>query len=152
MGIADRAKELLVPVVENAGYEVVDIKYYRKYGENNLTIFIFKKGGVTLEDCEKVSAAAGAVLDENDITDGLSYNLNVSSPGLDRPITSLDDYRRALDTEIEIDLFEPVGDRYKINGILVDYDGDKIYLDADGGKLTIATSNIKKALPCINFK
>ena len=149
--VAQKAQELVTPIIENIGYEVVDIDYSKSYGENNLTIYIFKKGGVTLDDCEKVNNALDEVLDNNDITDGVAYNLNISSPGLDRPIVTKDDFRRNLDTEIEVLFIEPVGKKKKTNGILVAYDDDTVTLRSKDKDVVIDRKNASQIRPYIKF-
>ncbi len=149
--VIKRAEEVIVPVAESIGYEVVEIKYGVMYGENNLTVFIFKKGGITLEDCEKVNDALETVLDENDITDGEAYNLNISSPGLDRPVVSDDDYRRSLDTEIEIIFKKPLGKKKKVNGILVSYDENAVTLKVKDKEVSFERNNFDVVRPYIKF-
>ncbi|MGN1042155.1 MAG: ribosome maturation factor RimP [Christensenellales bacterium] len=149
--IVEKATELIVPIVENLGYEVVEITYGKNYGENNLTVFIYKKGGVSLCDCEKVNDALNDVLEENDVTEGQAYNFNVSSPGLDRPIKSDDDYRRSLDTEIEILFKKPLGKKKKANGILIGYDENSVTLSVKGKETVFDKENFEVVRPYIKF-
>lgn len=149
--VIERATEILKPHVESAGYEVVEIDYSKSYGENNLTIYIFKKGGVTFADCEKVNDILDPVLEENDITDGDAYNLNISSPGLDRLIKSDDDYRRSLDTEIEIIFKVPMGKKKKINGTLLSYTETTVNLKSKDKEITLDKSNFDIVRPYIKF-
>lgn len=149
--VVKKAEEVIVPVVESIGYEVVEIKYGVAYGENNLTVFIYKKGGITLEDCEKVNDALDATLEENDITNGAAYNLNISSPGLDRPIITDDDYRRSLDTEIEIVFDKPVGKKKRQNGILIAYDDTAITIKSKDKEVVLPKNNFKLVRPYIKF-
>ena len=149
--IAERAKKELTPIIESIGYEVVDVDWSKSYGENNLTVFIYKKGGVTLEDCEKVNDAVDAYLDENDLTDGLAYNFNVSSPGLDRPVVTPDDFRRSLDTELEILFKKPLGKKKKANGILVSYDENTVTLLVKDKETVFDRQNAEVIRPYIKF-
>ncbi|MBR1748133.1 MAG: ribosome maturation factor RimP [Clostridia bacterium] len=149
--IAERARTALTPLVEAAGYEVVDVDWSKSYGENNLTVFIFKKGGVTLEDCEKVNDAVDAFLDENDLTDGQAYNFNVSSPGLDRPVRTPDDFRRSLDTELEILFIKPIGKKKKANGVLVAYDDATVTLKNKDKEIVYDRQNVEIIRPYIKF-
>lgn len=149
--VIEKAKELLTPVIEQEGYEVVDIDYAKSYGENTLTVYIFKKGGITFQDCEKVNDAVIAILDENDITDGAPYNFNVSSPGLDRPVVTDDDYRRSLDTELEIIFKEPYGKKKKVNGVLVAYDGESATLKIKDKETRLPKDNFQIVRPYIKF-
>ena len=90
--ISDDVQEFLTPIVNGCGCEIVEVEFAKKYNGDNLTIFIDKKGGVTLEDCERVHNAVDAPLDELNPTQDKPYTLNVSSPGIDRPIISDKDY------------------------------------------------------------
>lgn len=99
------AKEKITPLIEQMGYEVVDIEYKKIYDDMNLTFFIYKKEGISLEDCENVNNMIELPLDEIDITDGQPYILNISSPGLDRPIITDKDFERNIDTEIEVSAY-----------------------------------------------
>lgn len=147
--VAERAAELLTPAIEREGYEVVDIDYSKSYGENNLTVFIYKKGGVTLEDCERVNEAVDALLEANDLTNGAPYNLNVSSPGLDRPVVTEDDFRRSLGEELEL-IFRDHAKK-KVNGILVSYDKNEVTLKVKGRDTNYSRNNIDTVRPYIKF-
>ena len=149
--IAERAKKELTPLIESIGYEVVDVDWSKSYGENNLTVFIYKKGGITLDDCEKVNDALDAFLDENDLTDGQAYNFNVSSPGLDRPVVTPDDFRRSLDTELEILFKNPIGKKKKANGILVSYDDATVTLLVKDKETVFDRQNAEVIRPYIKF-
>ena len=149
--IAERAKKELTPIIESIGYEVVDVDWSKSYGENNLTVFIYKKGGITLDDCEKVNDALDAFLDENDLTDGQAYNFNVSSPGLDRPVVTPDDFRRSLDTELEILFKNPIGKKKKVNGILVSYDDATVTLLVKDKETVFDRQNAEVIRPYIKF-
>lgn len=149
--VAEKALKVLTPIVEEAGYELIDVDYSKQYGENTLTIYIYKKGGITLQDCEKVNEAVDATLEEEDLTDGVPYNFNVSSPGLDRPIKTLDDYRRSLDTEIEIIFIQPMGKKKKVNGILIAYDETSATLKIKDREVKFDKDNFQIVRPYIKF-
>jgi ribosome maturation factor RimP len=149
--IVEKAKEVVSPIIEKLGYEVVDIEYKKMYGENNLTIFIYKNEGVSLDDCVLVNDSLETVLDENDITNGQTYNLNISSPGLDRPIISNDDFRRSLDTEVEIIFIERVANRPKSKGTLVAFDDETLTLKIKDKETKFDRANINSVKPYIKF-
>ena len=86
--VCDVVKKSVQSIIEKLGYSLIDIEYKKKSNGMNLTIFIDKKGGVSLNDCEIVHNAIDKILDELDPTQGESYFLNVSSPGLDRNLNS----------------------------------------------------------------
>ena len=147
----EELKNILQVEIEKAGYELVDLTFEKQYGTDTLTAFIYKKGGVDLTDCEKVSSLLDPILDEVDFgSDG--YNFNVSSPGLDRPIVTIDDYRRNIDEDIEIVFKTPVGKSRSTHGILVSYDEDSFTLRNNHGKeTTYKKSDASIVRPYIHF-
>lgn len=114
-------KELLYSVAEKMNIEVVDVEF--KVSKNpSLTVFIDTDDGVDLDTCEKYHNAIDPILDEFDFTLGAAYTLNVSSPGLDRPLKTARDFGKALGQEVEIKLFAPIKGKKYFEGILTDYD------------------------------
>ena len=107
-------KLLTEPIVTNLGYELVDCTYEEIEGERYITLIIFSENGITFDDCKKVSKAVDEPLDELNPTDDLSYSLNVSSLGLDRPLKVKRDFERYINKEIEVNC-----DGTKIVGIIL---------------------------------
>ena len=137
--------DMLEPVIEKLGYETVRIM---TIGQANptLQIMIDKKDGtdITVEDCAKVSRALSDVLDEKDpITD--KYNLEVSSPGLDRPLTKLEHFVRFAGNEVKIETDELIENRKRFKGVLNGVQGSDIELEMDNQKYLIPFSAISKA-------
>lgn len=149
--VIQKANEFIVPIIEELGYEVVEVEYKKILQDMNLTFYIYHKNGITLEDCEKVNNVLEEPLDRFDITNGAPYVLNISSPGLDRPIVSEADFRRSLDTEVEVLLKEKIGKKTKLWGILTQYDEQKIVLTKDNTNTEILRPNIKLVRPYIKF-
>lgn len=149
--IIKKANEFIVPVIEGMGYEVVDIEYKKVFSDMNLTFYIYKKEGITLDDCEKVNNALEEPLESCDITGGAPYVLNISSPGLDRPIVTDKDFQRSLDTEIEIMLNEKLNKKSKLNGLLKSFDEQKLVIAKDGKDTEILRTNTKWIKPYIKF-
>lgn len=150
--IIAKAKQIITPVVVSLGFEVVDIEYKKQYNENNLTVYIYKKGGVSLDDCELVNNALDTVLEENDPTEGQTYNLNISSPGLDRKVVSCDDFRRSLDTDLELVFVNPMGKRKQTHGMLISYDDESVTIRQKDKDTKYERSNLSIIRPYINFK
>jgi ribosome maturation factor RimP len=143
--------EALKNIVAGQGAELVEVKWGYAFKSNALTLFIHKKGGVTLDDCERVHNAVDIVLDEIDASDS-PYTLNVSSLGLDRPIVTDADWERSLDTEIEIIFQTPIAKSKSAVGILKSVDSDSVYLDTKAEKcVKIDKANIAKARPFVRF-
>ncbi len=146
---SDSLKPPVAAELDRLGYELVDLEFGKQYGQLNLTVYIFKPGGVDLNDCEKVHGVLDKLLDELDPTDGEPYILNVSSPGLDRPIVTADDVRRAVDTEVEA-IVE--GRKSKVTGILKGTDGNgNIILLSKDRELVLNKEEIKVLRPHIKF-
>ncbi|MBQ2714242.1 MAG: ribosome maturation factor RimP [Clostridia bacterium] len=151
--IVKKVSEFLSPIVEKVGYELVDVTYKKEYGNMTLTVYVWKKGGISLDDCECVHNAITGPLDELNPTGEVAYHLNVSSPGLDRPIVSKRDYERNLGEEIELIFKAPVQGKKKIDGRLVDIlDTDEIVLEIKNSvKFTVKKDTISVARPLIRF-
>lgn len=134
--------ELLSPPVEALGFELVGIEYIRSRNPI-LRVYIDKEGGVTVEDCADASYQISAVMDvEDPIT--AAYALEVSSPGLDRPLFTIEHYQRHIDQEIQLTLRIAVQNRRNWKGVLQKVDGEMISLLVDGQSLTVAFGNIQK--------
>ena len=125
--ITDCVKELVEKIIEANGMELVDVEYKKLYGQDTLIIYIDKDGGVDLNDCELIHNAIDAPLDELDPTNGAPYNLNVSSPGIDRPLKTARDFAKKIGLEMEVSLYKPIleiGKIKKFNAILLGYNED----------------------------
>ena len=143
--IADSVGQLVKPIVEGLGMELIEVEFAKTKQGDALTVFIDKEGGVSLNDCEAVHNAIDAPLDELDPTQGKPYTLNVSSPGIDRPFKSDRDYVKHIGTKVETSLFAPIeGVGKKFVATLTAYDPQTATatLEADGKTLEINTKNI----------
>ena len=150
--VADVVEEFLSPIVENLGYEIVEVEFAKKHNGDNLTVFIDKKGGgIDINDCETVHNAIDEPLDELNPTNDKPYTLNVSSPGIDRPIVTDKDYNRNIGEVLEVKLFEAIQKKKLFVGTLVDFNDEIVSLDVDGNILEIERKKISKATKYINF-
>lgn len=137
-------QEMLQGAVEDLGCELWGIECQRTGRFMTVRLFIDKEGGVTVDDCADVSRQVSAVLDvEDPIAD--KYNLEVSSPGLDRPLFTLAQYTRYVGQEIVVHLRIPVADRRKWQGELAKIENDMITLIVDKQEQILAFGNIQKA-------
>jgi len=107
--ICERVTAILLPILESLGLELADLEFKRSGREAVLRLFIDKEGGVTIDDCAEVSHELSAVLDVEEFIP-CQYNLEVSSPGLDRPLKSTADYERFAGRLIKIRTYEPFPD------------------------------------------
>ena len=128
-----RAEALVQPIVDENGFELVDVEYVREAGNWYLRAYIDKPGGITVDDCETVSRAFEVKLDEEDLIPD-AYILEVSSPGLGRPLKKEKDYIRAMGKEIEIHTYRPVEKEKEFFGILRAYDRDSVTIETEEGK------------------
>lgn len=151
--ISEKVEEFLTPIVEalEGNIEIVEVEFAKKYNGDNLTIFIDKPGGVTIDDCELVHNTVDQPLDELDPTAGKPYTLNVSSPGIDRPIVTDKDYARNIGIELEIKLFEAIEKKKVLVGTLIAFNEDSIIVEINGENLEIERKKISKATKFINF-
>lgn len=142
--LEQKLQDLLQGSVEDLGCELWGIECQRVGRYLTVRLFIDKEGGVTVEDCADVSRQVSAVLDvEDPIAD--KYNLEVSSPGLDRPLFTLAQYTSYIGQEIVVHLRIPVADRRKWQGELAKIENDMITLIVDKQEQILAFGNIQKA-------
>lgn len=148
--ITDTVAALALPVVEAAGCTLWDVEYVREAGSYYLRIYIDKDGGVSIDDCEKVSRELDPVLDEADpIPD--SYIFEVGSPGAERELKRPSDFEKFIGSEIEIRTYKPVDGRKSFVGILKDFkDGDVTVSDGNTDK-TLAKTEIAKVRLHVSF-
>ena len=150
--ISEKIEEFLTPIVEELGYEIVEVEFAKKYNGDNLTVFIDKPGGgININDCETVHNAIDEPLDELNPTNDKPYTLNVSSPGIDRPIVTDKDYNRNIGEVLEVKLFEAIQKKKLFVGTLINFSAETVTLDMDGKTLEIERKKIAKATKYINF-
>lgn len=150
--IKESVEKLVAPIVEGFGLELVEVTYEKKFDGMNLTIFIDKKGGVDLDDCERVHRAIDEPLDELDPTNGASYTLNVSSCGLDRELKTDKDFARNIDEELEIKLYQKIQNSKEYVGVLKSFTNENITIEnKKGEEIEIPRKSISKAKKYINF-
>ena len=146
----DELAKLLEPTVERLGYELVDLEA-RLGGKGGLVrVFIDKPGGIDLDDCETVSRAVSALLDVEDPVPG-NYNLEVSSPGLDRKLTKVEHFQRFAGETVKVQMRLPIGGRRRFRGTLVSSDDENIVVDVDGEShsLPLKTIDTARLVPAV---
>ena len=137
-------QEMLQGAVEDLGCELWGIECQRAGRFMTVRLFIDKEGGVTVDDCADVSRQVSAILDvEDPIAD--KYNLEVSSPGLDRPLFTLPQFERYIGQEIAVHLRIPVMERRKWQGKVERIENDMVTLIVDGQEQVLVFGNIQKA-------
>ena len=140
----DELRALLEPAVERLGYELVDLEVRLGGGSGLVRVFIDKPAGIDLDDCEKVSLAVSALLDVEDPVPG-NYNLEVSSPGLDRKLTKPAHFQRFAGETVKVQMRFPIEGRRRFRGTLVSSDDENIVVEVDGVPHTLPVATIDTA-------
>lgn len=162
--LRDQLAALLQPVIRDLGLELWELEYGTRQGGALLRIYIDRpwqgdavasrsaasdlesESGITVDDCARVSHAVSEVLDREDPVAG-EYTLEVSSPGLDRVLRTVEHFERFVGSQARVEMRSPVGGRKRFVGRLLKVEGGDILLDAgaDGGKVTLPVNGVHKA-------
>lgn len=137
-------------VAEELGYEIVDIEFQNGSKHDLLSIFIYKKEGIDLDDCTEMSRNLEKKLDDLDILKN-PYYLEISSPGLDRPLKTKDDYIRNVGKEVDLKLYAPIDGKKEFSFVLDKYDDEFVYCNIDGEELKIPIKSISSMKQTIKF-
>lgn len=129
-----KTEEILLPIVEEYGFELVDVEYVKEGGTWYLRTYIDKEGGISIDDCEKVSRRLSDILDEKDYIDD-TYIMEVSSPGLGRPLKKEKDFKRSLGKEVDIRTYRMIDKQKEFTGILKDYDKATVTIELENETL-----------------
>lgn len=127
-----RTESYLLPLLEERGFELVDVEYVKEGGNCYLRAYIDKEGGVTIGDCEQISRPLSDWLDREDFIED-SYILEVSSPGLDRPLKKEKDFARSMGKAVEIRLYRAVDRQKDFRGVLTAYDKSTVTIEEEDG-------------------
>lgn len=136
--------ELLQPLIEDLGYEFVGLEQRSEPKNQVVVVYIDRPEGIRVEDCEKVSREISALLDVEDPISG-QYRLEVSSPGLDRPLFHYEQFTRFAGQEVKVTLYAPQGGSRKFKGIILGADEETLRLEQEGQQVTLDMGNIAKA-------
>ena len=145
------ATEIIKPIAEDLGYYLVEVSYKKEVSGMVLAVCIDKEGGVDINDCERLSRAVDVPLDEADVTNGASYNLNVSSYGLDRAFKTDYDFNKHLGQEVVIKFYKPWNSKKLIQAVLKDFDNENISIEYEGNIYTIAKKDTALIQKYIKF-
>lgn len=136
--------KLLRPVVEGLGYECWEIEYSPGRGHGVVRVYIDAAAGITVEDCERVSRAVSEALDAADPVPG-QYTLEVSSPGLERPLRTAEQFARFEGEQVFVEMAQAVDARRRFKGRLIATAGGVIEVEVDGRRHALPLSGIRKA-------
>ncbi len=127
-----KTEAFLLPLVEERHFELVDVEYVKEGSSWYLRAYIDKEGGIAIDDCETISRILSDWLDKEDFIDD-SYILEVSSPGLGRPLKKEKDFARSLGKEVDVKLYRARDKQKDFTGILAEYDKNTVTIELDGG-------------------
>lgn len=139
--IEQHCTELVTPIIEENNFELVDVEYVKEGADFYLRVYADKEGGINIDDCVLISRALEAKLDEADkITD--AYILEVSSPGLTRPLKKEKDFKRSIGKLVEVKLYKAVDGTKELEGVLVEYTDDTVTLELEDKNIVLNRNEI----------
>ncbi len=145
MSVQNELHNLIEPLLVDLGYELVGVEYHPHSGHSVVRIYADKpETGITLDDCAMISREVSGLLDVHDPVSS-RYNLEVSSPGLDRPLFTVAHYEQFIGREAKVSLLAPVDKRRKFTGTIIATDSDMIEFGIDEDRLQVSHGNIAKA-------
>jgi ribosome maturation factor RimP len=136
--------ELIDTTIQALGLDLWGVELLQQGKYSLLRIYIEREEGVTIEDCEKVSRQVSALMDVEDPIAG-EYTLEVSSPGMDRPLFSIEHYSQYVGSEVDLKLRRPLDGRRKFKGQIIKVSGDIVGLSVEGSEYDLEFSDIEKA-------
>lgn len=142
--IVERVQTIIDPILSQEGLELVDIEYRRESKAWVLRLYLDKEGGITLDDCTRMSREVGRNLDIEDFIE-VPYTLEVSSPGLTRSLKTQKDFIRYFHRLIKVKTFDPIDNRRNFKGKLLGISENKIEIESDRGIFEIPLTNVAKA-------
>ena len=147
----ERFEKILLPITEDAGVEIYDVEYVKEGSDWYLRAYIDKEGGVTIEDCERVSRAVSEAMDREDFIPD-AYILEVSSPGLGRALKKDKHLARSMGEEVEIRTYKPIEKQKEFSGILRDFDAESITIEPEEGtNIKFARSDVALIRLALDF-
>ncbi len=144
MDIAARAERLITDAVGSLGYELVHVEYQPRRDSSVLRIYIDRPGGVSVDDCQRVSRHVGVVLDVEDLIPH-RYTLEVSSPGIERPLFKQEDYKRFSGKEVRLTTLEKIEGRKNFVGYLRGIEEGVVEFESEGKTMKVPLRLIRKA-------
>ena len=146
-----KTEALLLPIIQEHQFELVDVEYVKEGSSWYLRAYIDKPGGITVDDCEAVSRRLSDLLDQEDFIED-AYILEVSSPGLGRPLKKDKDFARSIGEEVEIRTFRAIEHEKEFTGILRDYDKEKLVVELEDNEIMeFARDNIALVRLALDF-
>lgn len=141
--IVSRIWALVEPVIRAEGMELVEVEYRREPHGWVLRLYIDQEGGITVDDCARISDVSGDLLDVADVIPN-PYHLEVSSPGLNRPLRKPEHFAGQIGSIVEVRTLAPMGNRRNFKGTLLEASAEQIALDCDGQVFEIRMSLLER--------
>ncbi len=145
-----QTEEILQPIAEACGVEIYDVEYVKEGSDWYLRAYIDKPEGVTIDDCENVSRALSAKMDDNDFI-GDAYILEVSSPGLGRTLKKEKHFLKSIGMEVEVKTYKPIEKEKQFVGILISYKDDTITIKTDKKEMSFNKSEVASVRLTFDF-
>ncbi|MEX0899814.1 MAG: ribosome maturation factor RimP [Gammaproteobacteria bacterium] len=142
--LRDKLIALLEPELGTIGYELVELEYKPRGHNGLLRLYIDAADGIGLDDCAKVSRRVSALLDVEDPIPG-AYELEVSSPGLNRPLRTIEHYRRFAGEKVKVQTVRPIEGQRRFKGVLRAVEGTTLQLEVDGEERVIPLDLVERA-------
>ncbi|MBP3620356.1 MAG: ribosome maturation factor RimP [Lachnospiraceae bacterium] len=139
--IEQHCTELVTPIIEENSFELVDVEYVKEGADYYLRVYADKEGGINIDDCVLISRALEAKLDEADKIKE-AYILEVSSPGLTRPLKKEKDFARSIGKLVEVKLYKAINKAKEFEGVLEAYTEDTVTLNVDDETIVLNRSDI----------
>lgn len=139
----EKTEKLLEPIVASLGFSVVDVEYVKEGADYYLRVYIDKEGGITVDDCEKVSRSLEEKLDTEDFIPN-AYILEVSSPGLGRQLKKEKHYLANIGEKVDVKLYKAIDKIKEFVGILKAYENGRFVFEVDGKEIELEASAISK--------
>ncbi len=140
----NEVSNFIEPVLEDMGFELIDIEYLSENGRWVLRIFADKSGGITLDECARVSREVGDLLEIKDLIKQ-EYVLEVSSPGLNRPLKKEKDFLWAIGKKVKLKMFAAIDGRRRFKGSLLKLKEGDLHIEIDGQVFILALRDVEKA-------
>ena len=142
--VAKRVADLVEPILDEMGFELVDVEYLSNYGKWVFRLYIDKEAGVTIDDCVRVSREIGDLIDIKEAVTH-EYTLEVSSPGVDRPLRKEKDFVGAVGKKVKVRMIAPMDGRRSFTGYLKDFEDGTVYIEMDGAPVALPWAEVDKA-------
>lgn len=139
-----RLTEMLQPAVDALGFELLGVEFLRAGNHSTLRVYIDHENGISVDNCADVSHQVGAILDVEDPI-STEYSLEVSSPGMDRPLFTVEHFAKVVNETVSVKLNVPQDGRRNFKGTLVEVEGDMININVDNQVFSILIDNVQKA-------